>query len=354
MVTLGHTDTTTAGRSAREALAWSRDLVEPALRAAVDTLPPSMRRIAGYHLGWWDEHDRPVRAAGGKAIRPALALLTAEAVGGDAVAAVPAAVAVELTHNFSLLHDDVIDGDATRRHRPTAWAVFGRGPAILAGDALLTLAFEVLATSGGGAAGDAGAGAASRTLGAAVMDLVDGQSADIAFERRADVDLAECVRMAEGKTGALLGCACALGAVLGGGGPRQVERLRAFGEHLGLAFQLVDDLLGIWGDPAVTGKPVYSDLHSRKKSLPVVAALTSGSEEGRELAALYHRHGPLADADLVRAAELIDAAGGRAWSQGHADELLARALHELRSASPAARAGAELGAVARMVTRRDH
>jgi geranylgeranyl diphosphate synthase type I len=348
LVSLGHIDTT-AGRSAREALAWSRDLVDPALRAAVDTLPPSMRRICGYHLGWWDEHDRPVQAAGGKAVRPALTLLTAEAVGGDAAPALPAAVAVELTHNFSLLHDDVIDGDATRRHRPTAWAVFGRGAAILAGDALLTLAFEVLATSGG----DAATGA-TRTLAATVMDLVDGQSADIAFERRADVDLAECLRMAEGKTGALLGCACALGAAFGGGGPRQVERLRAFGEHLGLAFQLVDDLLGIWGDPAVTGKPVYSDLHSRKKSLPVVAALTSGTEEGRELAALYHGDGPLDGADLVRAAELIEAAGGRAWSQGHADDLLVRALHELRSASPSARAGAELGAVARMVTRRDH
>jgi geranylgeranyl pyrophosphate synthase len=108
------------------------------------------------------------------------------------------------------------------------------------------------------------------------MRLVDGQGADVAFERRADVGLAECVTMAENKTAALLGCACALGALTGGGSDEQIDELRQFGEHLGLAFQFVDDLLGIWGDPAVTGKPVYSDLAGRKKSLPVVAHWAPG------------------------------------------------------------------------------
>ncbi len=361
----------TEARSAREVLAWSRNTVDPALRAAVDMLPSAMRRIAGYHFGWWNEHGHSEHTNGGKAIRPTLVLLSAEAVGGVPAAAVPAAAAVELVHNFSLLHDDVLDGDVTRRHRPTAWSVFGVNPAILAGNALLTLAFDVLAASGDPAAGDG-----TRMLSAAVLNLVNGQSADLAFEERADVDLPECLRMAEGKTGALLGCACALGALFGGGSPEQVERLRGFGEHLGLAFQLVDDLLGIWGDPAVTGKPVYSDLHERKKSLPVVAALTSGTPAGRELAALYHRDQPLSSTDLVHAAELIDVAGARAWSQAQADDLLAHALRHLRSAllfrpgtgadvlqerqastssaDPTARAAAELGALARLATRRDH
>jgi geranylgeranyl diphosphate synthase, type I len=343
------TEETMSARPASELLAWSRGLVDPALRAAVQGLPASMRHIAGYHLGWWDEHGRPATADGGKAIRPTLVLVAAQAAGGTAEAAVPAAVAVELTHNFSLLHDDVIDGDLTRRHRPTAWNVFGSGAAILAGDALLTLAIEVLAASGHPAAQEG-----TRTLNTAILELIEGQSADIAFEGRADVGLSECVRMAEGKTGALLGCACALGALFGGGDPGQVERLGAFGQQLGLAFQLVDDLLGIWGDPAVTGKPVYSDLHSRKKSLPVVAALTSGTPEGHELATLYNQIEPLSGADQVRAAELIDLAGGRAWSQAQADDLLAQALGQLGSPSPAARAAAELGVLARLVTRRDH
>ncbi len=336
-------------RSGPEVLTWGRALLDPVLHAAVDGLPSSVRRIAGYHLGWWDEHGRPAAADNGKAIRPTLVLLSAEASGDGYAAAVPAAVAVELAHNFSLLHDDVIDGDVCRRHRPTAWSVFGPGPAILAGDALLTLAFDVLAASGHPAAPEG-----VRTLSTAVLDMIDGQSADIAFEGRGDVDLSECLAMAEGKTGALLGCACALGASFGGGTPDQVERLGGFGHHLGLAFQLVDDLLGIWGDPDVTGKPVHSDLHNRKKSLPVVAALTSGTPAGRELAELYHREEPLSGTDLLHAAELIDLAGGRTWSQGKVEDLLARALHDLRSAGPAPTATAELGALARLVVRRDH
>ncbi|MDP9866470.1 MULTISPECIES: family 2 encapsulin nanocompartment cargo protein polyprenyl transferase [Streptosporangium] len=342
-------EVTAGGRSAREVLAWSRELVESALRPAADTLPPSMRRIAGYHFGWWDEHGGQTVADGGKAIRPALVLLAAEAVGGGAAAALPAAAAVELAHNFSLLHDDVMDGDRTRRHRPTAWTVFGVSPAILAGDALLTLAFDVLAAGGHPAAPQA-----TRIFGAAVQELLEGQHADVAFERRQNVELAECLSMAAGKTGALLGCACALGALLGGGSLEQIEHLHAFGRDLGLAFQLVDDLLGIWGDPAATGKPVYSDLRSRKKSLPVVAALASATPAGRELALLYHGERPLSDADLVRAAELIDAVGGRAWSQSQADELLTRALRRLRSAGSVPGPVAELSALARLVTHRDH
>jgi geranylgeranyl diphosphate synthase type I len=342
------TEETTA-RSAQEVLTWSRSLVDPALRTAVHTLPETMRLVAGHHFGWWDERGDPVRAAAGKAVRPTLALLAAEATGGVPEAAVPAAVAVELVHSFSLLHDDVMDADVTRRHRPTAWTVFGIGAAILAGDSLLTLSFDVLAASGRPVAREG-----MRMLSAAVQDLVDGQSADLAFETRVDVGLPECLMMAEDKTGALLGCACGLGALFGGARPEQVGHLRDFGERVGLAFQLVDDLLGIWGDPHVTGKPAHSDLRRRKKSLPVVAALTSGTSAGEELATFYHRDEPMSDADLVRAAELIEAAGGRAWCQSKADDLLAEALCHVKAAAVAERATAELVALGRMVTRRDH
>jgi len=342
-------DVMTVSRSAREVLAWSRDLVEPALRSAVNTLPSSMLHIAGYHFGWWDEHGHPVQVNGGKAIRPTLVLLSAQAVGGTPAAALPAAAAVELVHNHSLLHDDVMDGDLTRRHRPTAWSVFGVNPAILAGDALLVLALDVLAGSGHPAAMDG-----TRMLSAAVQDLLDGQRADLSFEQRVEVELAECVRMAERKTAALLGCACAVGAAFGGGRPEQVAQLRGFGMHLGLAFQHVDDLLGIWGDPAVTGKPVHSDLRNQKKSLPVVAVSSKETPDGLELAALSHRDQPLSATDAAHAAELIDLAGGRAWSQTQADGLLSQAMQELQSASPTPRATAELGALARLATHRDH
>ncbi|GAA2816331.1 family 2 encapsulin nanocompartment cargo protein polyprenyl transferase [Kribbella solani] len=336
-------------RSAADLLTWSRQQVEPALRAAVETLPPATRRIVAYHFGWADEDGNPAHADGGKAIRPALVLLTAQAVGGTAESALPAAVAVELVHNFSLLHDDVMDCDTARRHRATAWTVFGLGPAILAGDALLGLSFDVLVGSGHPAAGEA-----CRTLGAAVQELVDGQLADAEFETRDDVTPAECVRMAQLKTGALLGCSTALGALFGGGRSDQADHLRLYGEDLGLAYQYVDDLLGIWGEPSVTGKPVFSDLRRRKKSLPVVTALSSGTTAARDLSTLYHREGDLSDTDLATAAALIEASGARATSQSQADALLAAALTELATATTPNPATTELTTLAHLATRRTH
>jgi geranylgeranyl diphosphate synthase type I len=257
-------------------------------------------------------------------------------------------VAVELVHNFSLLHDDVMDGDLTRRHRPTAWSVFGIGAAILAGDALLTLALDVLAASG-----HPSAPTAMRALSAAVQELVDGQCADMELAQKSSVDMSECESMATRKTAALMGGACALGGLFAQATPDQVGHLRAFGEHLGLAFQHVDDLLGIWGKPRVTGKPVFSDLRNRKKSLPVVAALVSGTKAGGELSALYAQPGPLTEKDLKHAANLVEQAGGRTWSQSQADELTTRAIARLDELgqSPAA---TELTELAHLITRRDH
>lgn len=337
-----------SSRSADQVLAWSRELVEPAIRAAVGQLPLATQRITNYHFGWEDEDGTPIRACGGKALRPAFVLLASRAVGGTPDAAVPAAVAVELVHNFSLLHDDVMDCDTTRRNRATAWSVFGLGPAILAGDALLSLAFEVLMDSGHQRAGEG-----ARMLGAVVQELIDGQLADMQFESRDVVDLAECELMAQLKTGALLGCSSALGALFGGGDTEQINNLRVFGEDLGLAYQHVDDLLGIWGDPRITGKPVHSDLRRRKKSLPVVAALTSGTPEGEELALLYQDADELAAEELANAARLIDLAGGRHASEATTDVLLAAALVKLSAAVPVGDSAAELELLARLATHRD-
>ncbi|MCP2245033.1 family 2 encapsulin nanocompartment cargo protein polyprenyl transferase [Lentzea aerocolonigenes] len=343
------TEPLAAGRPAGEVLAWSRGLVLPALRKAVEQLPPSLRAVAEYHHGWRDEYGNPVLGNSGKAIRPALVLLAAEAVGGSADSAVPAAVAVELIHNFSLLHDDVMDGDTTRRHRATAWTVFGVNSAILAGDALQALAVDVLAGSGHPRALEA-----VRTLGDAVVALLEGQALDLDFETRSDVEVSEVERMARGKTGALLGASTALGALYGDGTDEQVEAMRGYGAELGLAFQHVDDLLGIWGDPAVTGKAAHSDLVNRKKSLPVVRALTAREPAAAELASLYFGTQEMNPETLARAASLVDAAGGRAWSQRQADELHTQALVHLGEASPTARAAVELGTLAQLVTHRDH
>jgi geranylgeranyl diphosphate synthase type I len=341
--------TTETRPSARDVLTHSRAAFDPALRTAVDSLPGSLRHIAGYHFGWWDADGTPADADHGKAIRPAMTLRAAAAVGGSALAAVPAAVAVELVHNFTLLHDDVMDRDHTRRHRPTAWTVFGVGQAILAGDALLTLAYEVLATDCSPAFRDA-----AKALSQAVLAVQDGQALDLSFEARTDVTLPECVRMAHLKTAALLGCATGLGALYGGASPERVALLRTFGEKIGLAFQLVDDLLGIWGDPEVTGKPVHSDLVSRKKSLPVVAALGTDSPTATRLRELYFSPGTLSPTDAAACADLVADAGGRAWCQSEISTLFTTAQSALRDGSTRERPISELTALAELIVRRDH
>ncbi|NIH80016.1 polyprenyl synthetase family protein [Amycolatopsis viridis] len=330
-----------------DSLQQGRQAVLPAMRAAVDRLDPASRAIAYYHLGWTDLDGNPT-SGGGKAVRPALALLSAEAAGARPETGLPGAVAVELVHNFSLLHDDLMDGDTERRHRPTVWAVRGAASAILTGDALLALANEVLLEADG-----PGAVGAARLLSEAVGELIRGQVLDVAFEQRDDVTLDECLDMAGGKTGALLSASAAIGAVLACAPPRVVDALAEFGADLGLAFQLVDDVLGIWGEPSVTGKPVHSDLRARKKSLPVTYALTHGGAPGRELAA-WLSGGDAADEDAVRrAADLVDLAGGRAWALEEAHRRMTAGQRKLTDAGVPERVRAELLALARFIVTRE-
>ncbi|WP_435859421.1 family 2 encapsulin nanocompartment cargo protein polyprenyl transferase [Streptomyces neyagawaensis] len=335
------------GPEAVEILERTRMSVDPELRRAVQSLPSSMRRVARYHFGWERADGAPAAGNAGKAIRPALVLAAVEALGGRESAAVRAAAAVELVHNFTLLHDDVMDRDATRRHRPTAWTVFGVPDAILAGDALQALALRLLAEDPHPASA-----AASARLASCVVELCAGQHTDTAMEERRpeDVTLPEVLAMAEAKTGALLGCACALGALYAGAGEEEVEALDAFGREAGLAFQLIDDVIGIWGDPSRTGKPAGADLIARKKSLPVVAALASGTPEAHELAALYGE--PYEEGELERTALVVERAGGRDWAQVQAADRMARAMHELSRAVPDPEAAGGLLALAEFVTRR--
>ncbi|MFI7298063.1 family 2 encapsulin nanocompartment cargo protein polyprenyl transferase [Streptomyces sp. NPDC050121] len=339
------------GHEATALLERSRAAVDPELRAAIDSLPGSMRRVALYHFGWEHADGTPAADNAGKAIRPALVLAAASALGGPAAraAAVRAAAAVELVHNFTLLHDDVMDRDTTRRHRPTAWTVFGDADAILAGDALQALALGLLA----GDPHPASSAAVARVA-ACVVELCAGQQADTAMEKRgpAEITLDEVLVMAEAKTGALLGCACAVGALYAGAAEEDVEALDAFGREAGLAFQLIDDVIGIWGDPRHTGKPAGADLAARKKSLPVVAALTSGTPAAGELAELYAA--PYEPADLDRTTLAVERAGGRAWAQDQAADRMSRAMHELSRAIPNPESAGGLLSLAEFVTRRSN
>lgn len=314
------------GADASAILARVRDLTEPALRAAVDRLEPWLAMMSAYHLGWRTVEGRPTTGMSGKLIRPALAILAAEAVGANAEAALPGAAAVELVHNFSLVHDDIMDRDEQRRGRPSVWHAYGSSAAIMVGDALHALAFELIGEAGGG---DGRGARAGRLLSAAMLDLVTGQAQDLKFPHRSwqgedAVTVAEYQAMAGAKTGSLLGAAAAIGAELGGARPEVVSTFDQIGRHLGLAFQCVDDILGIWGDPEITGKPVLGDLREGKKSLPILGALASKSGAGPELRDALVQ--PMRSEEWLRhIALLIERAGGRSFTEEQATSHLDQA-----------------------------
>ncbi|WP_172387770.1 polyprenyl synthetase family protein [Streptomyces sp. MNP-20] len=330
-----------------ELLAEARRLVGPGLRAWGERLPGLAHLWTGYHLGWLDTQGQPAEAAVGKAARPALAVSSARAAGGSGQEAVSAAVAVELVHAFSLVHDDIIDGDALRRHRLTVWKAFGVPAAVLAGDVLLALAHQVLADTPGHAPDRA-----VSWLSQAVIELVEGEARDVSFETRSDVTQAEYTAMATGKTGALMGCACALGAMAAGAGEVRAAHLADFGRHLGVAFQLADDLLGIFGTPEVTGKPVGGDLAARKKTFPVLAALSSAAPAARQLAALYAAPASPTQEQVRQATAWVAEAGGRVATQRAAEEELDLAFAALVEADPVPAAMRELTTLAQLFIHR--
>lgn len=318
--------------SAEAVLSRANALVRPALEDAARRLEPELRDPVLHQL-----------LGGGKGVRAALAVVGAAAAGGDEQEGVLGAVAVELVHNYSLIHDDIIDNDEERRHRPSVWAAFGVPRAIVAGDALANLAVQLLIE-------DASAPRvrAAQLLTEATALMIAGQADDMAFEQREIVGTEECLRMEEGKTGALLACASAIGAVLAGADDDIVKALWSFGQHVGLAFQAVDDVLGIWGEPSKTGKPVGSDLLTHKQSLPVVIARSRG---GSGLARLLSS--ALTEADVAEATAQIEATGARDEVMAIADRAYGAALEALDSVRLVPTHRDELLSIARFVTERD-
>ena len=324
--------------------AWE---LAPLIRSRVCGLSPEVRHLVGLHFGWWDDDGALLDAPPSpKSVRPALAVLACRAVGGTGRAAMSEALAVELIHNASLLHDDVIDNDPLRRGRPALWAAKGLPAAILAGDALFFAAVQVLMETP----------RATRTVPVlldSIQVLIEGEYRDVLQEAGVHVGVDEAMSVAAKKTGELLACACALGALAGGAGPARVEHLRAFGMHLGIAFQCIDDVLGIWGDERLTGKPAVSDLRAKKVSLPVAVALAGRTRQAGELGALYRQDGPLDDEDCRRAKRLIECAGAKEttlhWARQHASD----ARDHLAMAGVESEPAAELTEILHLITHRE-
>lgn len=287
-----------------------------------------------YHMGWTGEGAGP--EAAGKRIRPLLLLLCTAACGGDWQAALPAAAAVELVHNFSLVHDDIQDNSDRRRGRPTTWVKWGAPMAINVGDALFVMSNQAIIDLKENYPAETVVRAAE-ILHNTCLDLTRGQFLDMSYEERNDLGVDDYWPMVAGKTAALLSACCHIGALLGGADEAKQEAYRSFGHYLGLAFQVQDDILGIWGDEAMTGKSAASDLVEGKNSLPVLAGLTAN---GR-FAARW-KQGPIRANEVADVARLLSNEGGYSTAYEASRQMTDLALLNLYEADTQGEAGAAL------------
>lgn len=216
--------------------------------------------------------------AGGKRLRPTLLLMAADAFGGDASKALKAAVGIEMFHNFTLLHDDVMDNSDTRRGRPTVHAKWDANTAILSGDTMLTLATQLMMN-----VDDNILRPVLGTFNAQAIKVYEGQQLDMGFEDRDDVTLEEYIEMIKGKTGALLGGAAKIGALIGGASAEDAERMYDFGMMLGIAFQIEDDYLDTFGNADTFGKPIGGDINNNKKTFLMTKALSANDSNSKAL-----------------------------------------------------------------------
>jgi geranylgeranyl diphosphate synthase type I len=308
----------------QEKLSGYSKLLDEQLHRIIEPCPPvqPLYQMMAYHLGWLNERMEPANEKSGKRVRPFICMLVCESLGGSQVAAVPGAVAVELIHNFSLVHDDIEDASLLRRHRPAVWALWGLPQGVNVGDGLFALAHLALtdASLDPGRARDS-----VRILARACMTLCEGQFLDLTMQTEPDPDLRQYLAMADKKTGALFGCAAELGAVMAGAPAGVTAALGEFGLAVGEAFQMRDDILGVWGNAAVTGKPA-NDIRERKPGIPsVIARQRAAPADLARMSALYSRPEPLDEGAESWIRGLFERLGVREQAEAMAQERLGRA-----------------------------
>lgn len=330
-----------------------------AMRAAFPDAPPDLAPYYGmmqYHLGWLDEQLQPSNASSGKLIRPMLVLLANRVFGGHDAQALPLAAAIQLLHDFSLIHDDIEDNSATRRGRRTTWNIWGLAHGINAGDGMFALAHRaVYALSDTGVPADRVLRIA-RDFENTILRICEGQYLDMSAEGQMDVTEDRYLRMIRGKTAMLAAASAGLGAQVATDDRPQIEAMWQFGQSLGMAFQMRDDLLDIWGAPEQTGKPFAADLQQRKMSLPVIYALAHAPHADRkQFEALYRQPDPLARDDLNTLLSILDRTGAQTYVESLARDEYDRAMQALDRVAPAAPAALDdLRALAQSLLNRVH
>lgn len=294
-----------------------------------------------YHLGWVDTNFTPVHGNPGKLLRPTLLLLAYEAAGGGESGAettsylrraLPAAAALELTHNFTLIHDDIEDGDVERRHRATLWKVWGVPQAINTGDGMFALARLTLWKVVDEGVAPTIVVRLAEALDRACLVISEGQYLDISFESAQDISVAMYLDMIARKTAVLMGCAAEMGARLGTRNEETIERLRSFGYTMGIAFQVRDDLLGVWANSAESGKTPAGDIYRRKKSLPILHALEHANAHDQEfLRQVYRQETPVTGEQVEAVLAIFARAATRAYCRQFLAEQCQSAYEALAS-----------------------
>ena len=329
-----------------------RDQIETEIKSLVLEEGFPLYRMMGYHMGWLDEYGEAAEGESGKRIRPTLSLLACEALGGDVKAALPAAAAVELVHNFSLIHDDIQDGNSERHNRPTVWWVWGPAQAINAGDGMHALARLALLRQTGEGMSPERTLKAVGLLDQACLRLCEGQYLDLTYQERVDISQDAYFKMVEGKTAALISCAAELGAVMSSVEEPVERAIAQFGAKLGTAFQIRDDILDLWGQQD-TGKPLAGDILNKKKSLPIVYAIENASgAERRALGDVYFKR-VMEPEDIDKIIEVLETLGAREFCQEKADALCDEAVQSLKDAGMTSQQTEGLEAVARFIVTRD-
>ena len=292
---------------------WIDDEIEAVLKriergaAGFGDADLPLYNVLRYHLGVVNHRFEPERSGPGKRLRSKFCLLCCDAAGGDSRMAVPVAAAIELLHNFTLIHDDIQDRAALRRHRPTVWSIWGVPQAINAGDAMFAAAHIALNRSGKrGVAPDVTL-ELSTTLHLTTLRIVEGQVLDLGYEQRNDVSATEYLEMIAGKTAAIIRFACWAGARVSGASSDLAAAFGEFGHAIGMGFQIRDDYLGVWGAAETTGKAPADDIRRRKQALPVLLLTERASETERNRLQQLYAQDELGPRDVRTVIELLDA-----------------------------------------------
>lgn len=329
--------------------------IEHTIREILDTAPSFIRGVISYHFGWVDQTFEAASSERGKMLRPTLCLLVFDALTGSHAAALPVAAGLEMIHNFSLIHDDIEDGDWERRGRPTAWTIWGKPLAINVGDFLYTLAFDTVCRLDSTIFSAEKILSVQRLVTESCLTLTAGQDLDLRFEQIRDVSTEMYIDMVYKKTGALLEAAVLAGAMLGTSDEAVISNYREFAQNIGIAFQIRDDILGIWGDTTKTGKSADNDLRRKKKTLPVIYTLSkSGGQRHESLHRLYADPEPLSDTQIEFVRDSLEWAKAYDYAQSSADAYIENAFAALHQVGVSNQAQSQLETIARFLVYRSH